>query len=102
MDDEEGFPRPFDLEGARLAQLDEDMKYELVEATWNAGLEDANDCGAEKAEGYPIPETYLTRIKNLLQVEHLEIAEGQTEAPGLPEESKEKRKKYWKRVNDRI
>ena len=102
MDDEDGFPRLFDLEGARREQLDEDMKYELIEATWNAGIEDANEYGAEPAEGYPIPESYLTRIKNLLQVEHLEIAEGQTKAPGLPEESKVKRKKYWKRVNDRI
>ena len=55
MDDEDGFPRPFDLEGARLAQLDEDMKYELIEATWNAGIEDANEWGTEPAEGYPFP-----------------------------------------------
>ena len=55
MDDEDGFPRPFDLEGARLAQLDEDMRYELIEATWNAGIEDANEWGTEPAEGYPFP-----------------------------------------------
>ena len=87
MDEEDGLTRLYDLEGARLAQLDEDMKYELIEATWKAGIEDA-EYGTEPAEGYPIPETYLNRVKNLLQVEHIEIAEGQTEAPSLPEESK--------------
>ena len=88
MDEEDGLTRLYDLEGARLAQLDEDMKYELIEATWKAGIVDVEGGYDTVAEGYPIPEIYLNRVKNLLQVEHLEIAEGQTEAPSLPEESK--------------
>ena len=66
IDEEDGLTRPYDLEGARLAQLDEDMKYELIEATWKAGIEEVEGEWSPAAEGYPIPELYLNRIKNLL------------------------------------
>ena len=69
-DDGDGFSKPYDIEGARLAQLDEDMKYELVQTTWDAGLSEVNDYEGEPTEGYPIPESYVNKIKNLLQIKN--------------------------------
>ena len=51
------------------------MKYALVEKTFNAGLEECRDWETTPAEGYPIPENYVKKIKNLLGPDYVEITE---------------------------
>ena len=50
------------------------MKYALVEQTFNAGLEDVSLETAEPADDYPLPETYVNKIKNLLGTDYVEIS----------------------------
>ena len=96
--DEDGVQKYYNIEKARLEQLDEDMKYKMVEQIWNLGKMNA-DYGAEAGEEHPIPQENVEQIQNILGIERLEPSD---DCPVLSEEEKEKRLKFWEKVNNRI
>ena len=53
---EDGVQKYYNIEKARLEQLDEDMKYKMVEQLWGCAAGNVEYGIAEAAEGYAIPQ----------------------------------------------
>ena len=70
--DEDGVQKYYNIEKARLEQLDEDMKYKMVEQLWGIGIGNIEYGYAEAAEGYAIPQKTIEQIQNVLEIEKLE------------------------------
>ena len=54
--DEDGVQKYYNIEKARLEQLDEDMKYKMVDQIWDCATGNVEGGYAEAAEGYAIPQ----------------------------------------------
>lgn len=54
--DEDGVQKYYNIEKARLEQLDEDMKYKMVAQLWDCAVGNVESGYGEAAEGYAIPQ----------------------------------------------
>ena len=75
------------------------MQYDLAKVLWEEGLNLVEGGYDKPSDKYPISDSKVKQIQNVLEIDVLDKEEGSRDPPTIPQEELDKREKYWADVN---